>query len=73
MMNLEQTKLVGLTMELELKTREYKKICKKLEILEQSNVAPNDERVVELKQLFQKNHNEIVEINRRLRELKEMG
>ena len=46
MMNLEQTKLVGLTMELELKTREYKKLCKKLEILEQSNVAPNDERVV---------------------------
>ena len=30
MMNLSQTKLVGLTMELDLKTREYKKLCDKL-------------------------------------------
>ena len=33
MMNLSQTKLVGLTMELDLKTREYKKLCDKLGIL----------------------------------------
>lgn len=31
MMNLNQTKLVGLTMELDLKAREYKKLCDKLE------------------------------------------
>ena len=30
-MTLEQTKLVGLTMELELKTREYKMLCDELE------------------------------------------
>ena len=32
MMNLSQTKLVGLTMELDLKTREYKKLCDKIRI-----------------------------------------
>ena len=70
MMNLEQTKLVGLTMELDLKTREYKKLCEKLETLKQSNIEPNDERLVKLKQLFEKNHNEIVDITRQLKELK---
>ena len=33
MMDLSQTKLVGLTMELELKAREYEKLCNKLEQL----------------------------------------
>lgn len=71
MMNLNQTKLVGLTMELDLKTREYKKLCDKLEQLKQSNINPNDEKLLELKQLFQKNHDEIVQINKQIKELKE--
>lgn len=71
MMNLSQTKLVGLTMELDLKTREYKKLCDKLEQLKQIDINPNDEKLIELKQLFEKNHNEIVEINRQIKELKE--
>lgn len=71
MMNLSQTKLVGLTMELDLKTREYKKLCDKLENLKQGNINPHYEKLLELKQLFQKNHDEIVEINRQLRLLKE--
>lgn len=71
MMNLSQTKLVGLTMELDLKTREYKKLCDKLEKLKQGNIIPNDEKLLELKQLFQKNHDEIVEINRQIKRLKE--
>ena len=33
MMNLSQTKLVGLTMELDLKTREYKKLCTFLDLI----------------------------------------
>jgi hypothetical protein len=70
-MNLSQTKLVGQTMELDLKTREYKKLCDKLEQLKQSDINPNDEKLLELKQLFQKNHDEIVEINRQINELKE--
>lgn len=71
MMNLSQTKLVGLTMELDLKTREYKKLCDKLEQLKQSDINPSDEKLLELKQLFQKNYDEIVEINRQIKELKE--
>lgn len=70
MMNLSQTKLVGLTMELDLKTREYKKLCDKLEQLKQNNINPNDEKLLELKQLFQKNHDKIVQINKQIREIK---
>lgn len=71
MINLSQTKLIGLAMELDLKTREYKKLSDKVEELKQGNINPNDEKLLELKQLFQKNHDEIVEINRQIKELKE--
>ncbi len=70
MMNLSQTKLVGLTMELDLKTREYKKLCDKLDDLKEK-IDPNDERLLAVKELFQKNHDDIVEINRQIKELKE--
>lgn len=70
MMNLEQTKLIGLTMELELKTIEYKKLCKKLETLKQRDVETSDEELKKLQYLFEKNHSEIVNINRQLKELK---
>ena len=71
MMNLNQTKLVGLTMELDLKTKEYKKLCDKLEQIKQCKINPNDERLLQFKQLFQKNHDEIVEINKEIRKLKD--
>jgi len=71
MMNLSQTKLVGLTMELDLKAREYKKLCDKFEYLKQINIDFNDEKLLKLKQLFQRNHDEIVEINKKINELKE--
>lgn len=71
MMNLNQTKLVGLTMELDLKTREYKMLCDKLEQIKKSKINPNDEKLLSFKQLFQKNHDEIVEINKEIRKLKD--
>ena len=71
MMNLSQTKLVGLTMELDLKTREYKKLCDKLDELKEKGIDPNDERLLVVKDLFQKNHYDIVEINRQIKEVKE--
>ena len=71
MMNLSQTKLVGLTMELDLKTREYKKLCDKLDELKEKRIDPNDERLLVVKELFQKNHDDIVEINRQIKEVKE--
>ena len=71
MMNLSQTKLVGLTMELDLKTREYKKLCDKLDKLKENKIDPNDERLLAIKELFQKNHDDIVKINKQIKELKE--
>ena len=71
MMNLSQTKLVGLTMELDLKTREYKKLCNKLDELKEKKIDPNDERILAVKELFKKNHDDIVEINRQIKEIKE--
>ena len=72
-MDLNQTKLVGLTMELDLKTREFKKLCNKLEELKKENIEPNDEKLSNLKILFQKNQKEIEQINKQLKELKENG
>ena len=46
-------------------------MCDKLEKLKEGNINPNDEKLLELKQLFQKNNDEIVEINRQIKELKE--
>ena len=69
MMNLSQTKLVGLTMELDLKAREYKKLCNKLDDLKENKIEPNDERFLVLKELFQKNHDDIVKINSQIKEL----
>lgn len=70
-MDLIQTKLVGLTMELDLKTREYKMLCEKLEIIKQRKIDENDPRLLEVKEMFQKNHDEIVKINRQIKELEE--
>ena len=70
MMDLAQTKLVGLTMELDLKTREYKLLCEKLEQVKKKNIDPNDERLLWLKELFIINHEEIAEINKKLEQLK---
>ena len=71
MMNLSQTKLVGLTMELDLKTREYKKLCDELDRLKEKKIDPNDERLLEVKELFQQNHDDIVKINAQIKEIKE--
>lgn len=71
MMNSSQAKFVSLIEELNLKAKEYNKFCDKLEQLKQTDINPNDEEVLKLKQLFQKNRDEIVEINRQLKELKE--
>lgn len=72
MMNLIQTKLVGLTMELDLKTREYKTLCDKLDKLKENKIDPNDERLLAVKELFQKNHDDIVKINKQIKELKDL-
>ena len=71
MMNLYQTKLIGLTMELELKTKEYQMLCDRFNKLKDKNIDPNDERLLPIKDLFQRNHDEIAEITNNIKELKE--
>lgn len=68
-MNLNQTKFAGLTMQLDLKTKEYKRLCDKLDKLKASNIDENDERLIVLKDLFELNNKQIVQINRKLNEL----
>lgn len=69
-MTIEQTKLVGLTMELDLKAREYKKLCEELDEVKKSGIDPNDESLLPLLEKFKKNQEEIIEINRQLAALK---
>lgn len=69
--NLNQTKLIGLTMELDLKAREYKKLCNRFEKLKENNIDDNSSELLELKNLFQTNHDEIVELKKQLKNLKE--
>ena len=71
MMTLEQTKLVGLTMQLDLKAKEFKFLCDKLEKIKQKGIDPNDKKLLEVKKMFEQNHNEIVEINNQIKKIKE--
>lgn len=70
-MNLEQTKLVGLTMELDLKAREYKKLCETLDKLKKLGIDPNAPELVKLSDKFKKNLSEIQEIKKQLSALNE--
>lgn len=66
-----QTKLVGLTMELDLKTKEYKMLCEKLEKLKENKIDENDTILIQLKEEFLQNYEEIVNINKQMKELEE--
>ena len=61
---------IRIIIELDLKTREYKFLCEKLEQVKKKKIDPNDERLLWLKELFLINHDEIVEINKKLEQLK---
>lgn len=70
-MTLNQTKLVELTMQLELKTKEYKILCDKLEKLKEQGIDPNSKDLIELRRDFIKNNQEIADIKNQLKELQE--
>lgn len=59
-------------MELDLKTREYNVLCEKLDKLKENNINENDEQLIKLKDEFQKNYDEIANINKQIKELKEL-
>lgn len=68
-MSLEQTQLVGLTMKMELKAKEYKRLCEELEELKRAGVDPNSPELEHLLEEFMQNNKEIAEINEQLRKL----
>ncbi|MBQ7884965.1 MAG: hypothetical protein IJ318_02590 [Clostridia bacterium] len=68
-LNQEQTQLVGLTMQLELKTKEYKMLCKELDDLKAQGIDPDDPMLINLRGRFLKNNQEIAEINKKLKKL----
>ena len=47
------------------------KICGKIKKKKKKKIDPSDERLLVVKELFQKNHDDIVEINRQIKEVKE--
>lgn len=69
MIDLVQTKTVGLTMKLNLKAKEFNILCNKLDELKQKNIDPNNERLLEIKELFVKNNEDISDIVNQLKEL----
>ena len=68
-MTLDQTKLVGLTMELDLKAKEYKQLCDKLENLKKLKIDANDDLYLSLAKEFSKNQKEIKRILQELQKL----
>lgn len=70
-MTMDQTKLVYYTMELELKTKEYKNLCEELDALKSKDFDPNDPVLKELKEKFEKNLEEIKNIKNELKKLQE--
>ena len=70
MMDLVQASIVKLTMEFDLKVREYQKICETVDKLKEKNVNPNYKRLEDVKDILLKKQTEIQEIKERLEELK---
>ena len=68
-LNLAQTKFVGLTMKLELKAREYKKLCNTLDKYKKEGIKDNTEELQELLDKFRKNNDEIVQIKKELKKI----
>ncbi len=65
----EQNKVLILTMELDLKAKEYKMLCDKFDDIK-TNGNVTDDALLNLKEQFLKNQEEIKEINEKLKKLK---
>ena len=72
-MTLEQKKLVRLTMELDLKAREYKALCKILEDFKATNIDSNSNELELLLKQFEKNQKEIIKIQKELQALQNIN
>lgn len=71
-MKLEQTQIVKLTLELELKTKEHLNLCKKLDEFKNQKIDKNSEEYKTFLKEFQNNREQIIKINRKLKYLNEL-
>ena len=62
--------LIYLTMQLDLKAKEYELLCKEFADLKAKNLDKNAKEFVDLREKFLKNNQDIKEINNQLRLLK---
>ena len=70
-MNSNQKEFVNLVKLLNIRTKEYNKLCDKFKKIKQGEINLSDEKLLKLKQLFKENHDEIVEINKKLKRINE--
>lgn len=68
-LNQNQTKFVELTMKLDLKTREYQKLCEEFDRIKKITDNPNDEQFAILLAQFEQNNQEIEAINKEFTKL----
>lgn len=69
-MTQEQSKLVELTMRLNLLAKEYNKLCKDLDKLKKLNISPNSEVYVKLLKKFEDNNKQVQIVVEQLKALK---
>lgn len=69
-MDIVQAKIIELTMELELRAKEYNILSEKLELIKRKNINPNDKRLEWIKEKFIKNYSQIIQINYELKRIK---
>ena len=68
-MSLSQAKFIELTMKLDLKAREYKKLCEKFEQCKSSDKNDNEEKLYNLLEEFKANNKEVITIRNELNNL----
>ena len=64
-----KTMYLDLNKKLDFKEKEFNFLCDKLESIIERKIAPNDYRLLEVKKLFQKNHDEIETICKQMIEI----
>ena len=68
-LSLNQAKFLGLLMILELRTKEYNRLCEELDELKSKNIDENAPELLDLKEMFEAIDLSITEINRQLKQL----
>lgn len=66
-LNSKQSKLIELTMKLNLEAKKYKKICEKFEELKKKKES--EKELLCLRELLKENQNRIVEINKQIKKM----